>query len=93
MRRKGSQTGMVRAWSVFQASLAAVSDVFQEKEDGLWFSFCGCVRDDGHVMVRLLRRQRDFLSVIWHVVSHGLMLGKGVMLVTLLPHSGPCCCR
>ena len=44
--------------------------------------FCGCVRDDGHVMVRLLRRQRDFLVVIWHVVSHGLMLGKGVMLVT-----------
>ena len=46
------KNGGVRAWSVFQASLAAVSDVVQEKEDGLWFSFCGCVRDDGHVMVQ-----------------------------------------
>ena len=55
MRKKGSQTGMVRAWSVFQASLSTVSTFVHAKLDGLWLSFFfGRVRDDGHVVVRPL---------------------------------------
>ena len=54
MRRKGSQTGMVRAWSVSKP-LCRLLRRLPGKIGWSWLSFLsGRVRDDGHVVVRPL---------------------------------------